>query len=61
MSGSNLLNSCSPDTGNDVVRVYRTDKSKGRGKIELVITQVEFIKSVMVPFFDSQLWHGKSI
>lgn len=47
--------------GNKPVKIYRANKSEGhsRGKIELVITQVGFIKSVMVPFFDSQPWHGK--
>lgn len=65
LPGSNFLKSCPAGIlcgkGHNVVRIYRTDKSEGhsRGKIELVITQVDFIKSVLVPFFDSQPWHGK--
>lgn len=46
---------------NDVVRIYRTKSTIGhsRGKIELVISQTNFLKSVMIPFFDSQQWYGK--
>ena len=48
-------------SGENAVKIYCSEGSLGhaRGKIELVISQVNFIKSVMIPFFNSQPWYGK--
>jgi len=42
--------------GESVVKIYYTDKSENhpRGKIELVISQLNYIQSVIIPFFNSQ-------
>jgi hypothetical protein len=39
-----------------VVRIYRSEGTIGhsRGKIELVISQANFLKSVLIPFFNAQ-------
>jgi intein-encoded DNA endonuclease-like protein len=44
-----------------VVRIYRSEGTIGhsRGKIELVISQTNFLKSVLIPFFNAQQWYGK--
>nr|YP_009568487.1 hypothetical protein [Drechslerella brochopaga]QBL02567.1 hypothetical protein [Drechslerella brochopaga] len=46
----------------NVVKIYYSNKSINhpRGKIELVISQLNYIKSVVIPFFNSQQWHTKS-
>lgn len=45
----------------DVVKFDRTEGTLGhsRGKIALVISQVHFLKSVVIPFLDSQQWYSK--
>ena len=55
LPGANLFKS------EEVVRIYRSLGTIGhsRGKIELVISQANFIKSVLIPFFSAQQWHGK--
>ena len=55
LPGANLFKS------DEVVKIYRSKGTPGhsRGKIELVISQADFLKSVMIPFFDSQQWYGK--
>jgi len=47
--------------GENVVKIYRTFETNEhpRGKIELVISQTDFIKFVLIPFFDSQQWYSK--
>lgn len=49
LPGANLFKS-------EVVRIYRSLGTIGhsRGKIELVISQANFIKSVLIPFFNAQ-------
>jgi len=55
LPGANLFKS------EGAIKIYRAEGSVGhsRGKIELVISQVNFIKLVLVPFFNSQSWYGK--
>lgn len=52
LPGANLFKSYG------VVKFYRSEGTIGhsRGKIELVISQANFIKSVMIPFFNTQQW-----
>lgn len=56
LPGANLFKS------EEVVRIYRSKGTIGhsRGKIELVISQANFIKSILIPFFNAQQWHGKN-